>query len=236
MKDCEKKYEQLKQQFHCLFQAFDAEANHRFRVAFKKFRACIRLYNALQPKKQLMVPKGLKQFYDAVGEIRCLQLQQETVRNLCQTLPCRFPDQYHSFLQASEASARQRARAIAKNLSLKKMQNEMHRVRRQKDSPEGVGNFVALKKHAMLKILRAIYRSDEELHQLRKTLKDILYVWSTVAPTLKEMFPKGFLTKENCIYLTEKLGAYQDLCVTLEFFEQIDMAAIHSAGERSVLQ
>src|SRR5258708_6943651 len=47
---------------------------HEFRVAFKKYRAFVRLMHEPQPAKDISVPEKLKNFYHQAGALRDRQL------------------------------------------------------------------------------------------------------------------------------------------------------------------
>ena len=57
---------------------------------------------------------------------------------------------------------------------------------------------------------------ENDLHQLRKFLKDILYNWKFIKWVISPLLPFFIQKKQALIAFTVLLGDFQDLCVALE--------------------
>lgn len=219
-----------------MLHAFDAEAIHQFRVGIKKLRALFRLLNAGRKDKSFSIGKNLRSVYERSGIVRCLQLQQQTVVQLCRDLELQVPHAYLAALAVQESVARVKLKEQAKLVSFRTVLQKSRKQLEKKPDPATIENFVAVNKHALLKTLLASRRTDEDLHNLRKLLKDLIYVWPIISQAVNDVFPNGFITRENCLFLTERLGAFQDLCLLSLALEEAVHNPFRFQKERPVLK
>ena len=218
-----------------LLEDFAVEDIHRFRVEVKKMRALLRLLNGGQElTESLHIGKKVHRFYDAVGDLRSLQLQRQTVIDLSKKLTCKIPFGYLTYLQKKEAEAKVSIRSEARQFSFRRFRRRLVKAAREKWDPSVVEQFIAIKKHELLKLLAIDLYVDEQLHQLRKLLKDLLYIWPLIGPAIVQSFPKKGLTEKKCLALTETLGNFQDLCTALAYFSSAYESHV-SGEERAVL-
>jgi CHAD domain-containing protein len=226
----------LERHSESLLEEFDVEDIHQFRVEMKKLRALLRLLNAGgELAEPLRIGKKVHRFYDATGDLRSLQLQRKTVIDLAKKLTCKVPSNYLNHLQKKETETKASIRPEASHLSFRKLQNRMLKAAHEKFTSSVVERFIASKKYALLKLLAIAVYQDEQLHGLRKLLKDLLYVWPLIGPAIVQSFPKKGLTKKSCDALTEKLGLFQDLFVALTYFDTAYETNVPNE-ERAVLE
>lgn len=214
-----KRCRNLERHFQNLLEDFEVEAIHQFRVEIKKLRAMLRLINAgREASSTVHIGNKVHSIYAAVGELRALQIQKQTVLQCCKNLTCAVPESYLAQLCRQEAAVRQEVRVIALQLSLSTFRNHLMKAASKRLNHLTVENFIAIKKHAVLKLLTSGMYTDEQLHHLRKVLKDFLYLWPVIGQAVVASFPKKALTEQTCLVLAEKLGDFQDKCITLDFF------------------
>lgn len=238
--DIEKQVGQLchnmKQNYEDLLEDFSAEAIHDFRVEIKKLRAYLRLLNAGRTaEKKAKLPSELRSFYRLVGDLRSLQVQRDLMLRWCNDLHCIFPVRYVRLLHQKETELQAKARSMALELSMDNLHGHLLNVAGKPVDTAAVDNFVALKKHLLVKYLLMTSYRDEDLHSLRKELKDVLYVWPLVESAMEDAFPDNLMTRDNCVYLCEKLGEYQDLCTAQHLLDPSFTEAVNDKEEREVL-
>lgn len=170
--DIEDKLQSIWQLAEKVYLSYDMEDIHKLRVNFKKMRAIIRLLQGRHSKKE--IPAALKKLYRAAGTIRDLQLHHQQLANIYShktTLPIQYlqliqdeiKKQYHVYDKAYNQISFAR---ISKQLK-HSIPHHLHRKQYE---------------HRNKKLLRTIYAllyripTDEELHTIRKHLKDMIYI------------------------------------------------------------
>lgn len=222
--------------FRALKKSYDEEAIHDFRVEVKKLRALFRLRSSCPGAKELHLHPSVRKYSNALGEVRCFQLQQQAVLQFCQRRKQALPAQYLTLLQQLEVLAQWQATVVAKAVSIKQTKRRLKISGAVFCQQACVENFVARKKHELLKFLLLPIRADEDLHQLRKILKDLLYTWPLIKETVNDFFPDGVLTRECCDIFSEKLGEFQDLCTSLRCLQPAAISLSVNKDEAGVLQ
>lgn len=200
-----------------LFSTNDAEVIHRLRVGFKKLRALIRLAaSAHGADKKLLVPEGLKNIYHAAGEVRNLQLYRQVI------LPFfKDTDSYPTIItgEIDHASA-QLTRAI-KDFKFHKARREiLHRLP-SKLPGKVLDRFVEGKTNTINELLRKDM-PDEDMHSIRKALKDISYNLKALKADEEKYLP--IANRKSLLELTalmDTLNEYQDHVVHLSLLDSI---------------
>ena len=200
---------------------------HQFRVEIKKLRALLRLLNAgREDGRELHIGKRLHSFYAVVGNLRGLQLQGQTIHRLCKKLRCPVPAHYLAQLRQQEAGVKTTIRSEALSLPLSPVRKRLQKAAHEDLNDATAGNFTRIKKYELLHLLALPIHADEQLHQLRKLLKDLLYVWPLTGPAIADAFPGKILTAKKCLFLTDKLGDFQDVCIALGYFDPAYLSGI----------
>lgn len=202
-----------------LLGGFGAEANHAFRVEVKKLRAFLRLLRFSQPQAEnLHLPKSFHEFYQAVGTIRSIQIQKQWVETVCKELACSMPAGYTEVLNRKEKEAINSAGQKAKEIDVHEIRNQLIKAVQGTFHKKEAEAFVQKKREKLLTYLAAVTLTDENLHNVRKLLKDLLYVWPWIEEEMTEAFPSRYFTKETCLQLANRLGTFQDCCTVLALF------------------
>ena len=233
----EKRFKKLRKHYNDLLQDFEGEKIHSFRLEMKKLRAFIRLVNISLPgKKAMKINKKIKTFYNATGNIRNLQLHQQRINHICNGLLLEKPACYLQALHAEEMAQKEKARQLAKKISFndfkKKILDPIHNKLKAKPARA----FIIQKKLALFELLSLQYYQDEALHDMRKTLKDLLYDWRYIDSFTALLLPASFAKEKNLESITTKLGDYHDLCTALYFFSPLYTGQIATKPERENLQ
>jgi len=198
---------------------YDEDANHDFRVEYKRLRAFLRMLmlKAADPR-HLKVPASFKEMYHTAGLIRDRQLCIKRIK----------------------------ADRLAGGGDLHKI----HQLRKEIKDLSAKGVFLAKKdfddmEAGMIKHLPAVLPgtsgedfvgqklifingmidkkeyADKDLHDIRKGLKDIIYI-TAVYKAFKEETPAASLTEEdlkNAGTLAHELGLFNDAGIALSFLQ-----------------
>jgi len=184
----------------------DEETIHQLRVGFKKLRAFIRLAKlGATATKQLHIPFQLKKLYKQAGALRNLQVYYHRIGSFYKNAAI---DPAKILTQIEQAK-----------YPLFKTINHFHFHKTVK------GMEGALPKRLNSKILRKFIRnnskaidklwgtamSDDDLHSLRKHLKDITYNVQSFHSNIQKYLPiMGKTNKEELNKLMDILGEYHD--------------------------
>ena len=231
----DKRCRHLEQYKEKLQSGFDVEANHHFRVEIKKLRALLRLLHHTQVcAGELNLPKSFHQFYKAVGEVRSLQLQRKSVEALCKELDCSVPVGYMDVLVRNEKKARKQVSEKAKEVSVSRLHQQLVKAIGTTLHKKDTENFVQQKKSKLVEYLAVVSLTEEVLHDIRKLLKDLLYVWPLIEEVMAEAFPPLFFSKAVCLRLAERLGRYQDCCVAISLLGPAFITDLNTEDQQRV--
>ncbi|GAO44017.1 CHAD domain-containing protein [Flavihumibacter petaseus] len=199
----------------------DEETIHQFRVNIKKLHAFLRmLRDGSVNKPPLQLPKRLKKMYRQVGEIRDRQLCLKRLKMIF--LPS---DDVKDTISALEKKIRDLLKE--KSVWLHKqefiaLEQQLATILAESDvaSPETLPTpfalekdvYFRLKKRNIEEVLLAGNFKDDELHTIRKNLKDMLYLSKLYKDDLKTPVP-GEWSDDHVKFverLTDVLGAFND--------------------------
>jgi CHAD domain-containing protein len=200
----------IKKQFSKLQQAYDdmlidcpMAAIHRFRVSVKHIRAFTRMIKT-GSKKKFAIPGKLKKLYVQSGTVRNWQLFIQTFsRN-------RSLNRYA--VRRLDAATDNLRQLMTKNLVSKAGAKMLQQVPRHFEN-EGMRAFRHNKIKAIEQFAHQKKLADEELHAIRKSLKDLQYDKLLTGARAKKKYYKK---------LTEKIGSLQDCRIELQLLQEIN--------------
>jgi CHAD domain-containing protein len=231
-----KRCRNLHRHYQDLLEDFAVEAIHDFRLEVKKLRAFLRMLNACATSKgNLRITKELRAFYGAVGEVRCLQLQEELVNQFCKEAGYAAPVHYLSALLGMESEAKVKVREAAMLFQAEIYHRRLLKAAKGRKFTGVADSFAAEKTKELVGCLSAVSLQDEDLHGVRKILKDLLYVWYWIAPFLSGAMEGQVLTRQYFVTLTEKLGDFQDMCTALTLLAPAYCGPVTGLREKKVL-
>lgn len=213
----ESRFEKINESWDKTIKHFNMEDIHDFRVQIKKIRAFIRLASIRLPGPvELKLPYQLKSLYWYAGVIRNLQLQEQRIFEFIQEKEINQPHQYLKILLNHEDRSKQNIHDIYNHRALETEEEMIIRTLEIKLGKATMKKY-AQTKAGQLKTLMAFgEHSDEELHQIRKILKDVLYTLSYTGDDFFSFFNGGLQTQEEIESLTDLLGEFQDACMCLQ--------------------
>ena len=197
---------------------FYVEGIHDLRVEYKKLRAFIRLLQQDDERGvKLQVPLKLTEIYRSAAAIRDLQL---FIPHLQETLQDKKMQGavYITFLQRNLFNAKENFVQVATHDSFRQMRASIIACLPAELSNHIIEKFLQLKVSAINLILLAIKNDDDDLHTIRKHLKDIVYNIKIFTTEWGIPFPVvAWKNEKRLLEIADALGNYNDLCIALSF-------------------
>ncbi len=185
---------------------FKEEDIHKFRVQLKSLRAFIRLLKIISGQKGLKISRHVKRLYKILGKMRDSHLQLATLTKQQLALP--------AYLEILNKNIKKQKKKWCENYSPKKLERFKTRydgIVQDDFSVAILASYLVSKIQAIRKICRDVMLTDARIHELRKQLKDMLYVMDIA----KEEWPEGKqLVKQwpvkQIAQLATDIGKYND--------------------------
>lgn len=202
---------------------FEKDAVHELRVELKKLNAFLSLLRAEGGNKDaLKFKKRLKALYGYVGIIRNIQLQQHYINSL---LPVHVPagiTDYLNILHADlERWKKEMVKLMSEHTGLEDEKEIILKALPDKLSQHTLRKYVNLKADEIRTSLILKTAEEQNLHALRKLLKEAQYNWEYIKSEAERILPKGLNTYNNIHAVTNLLGLYGEQCMSLDFLQPI---------------
>lgn len=186
---------------------FDAETIHKFRVETKRLRALLRLASTEDESLQVRLGKRFKEMYAALGELR--DAQMHLVRVVKEPEPP-LPD-YALWLAARVGEGQRRWVAAYGEKVIPKLEARMAAVAWPELRPQTLRRFVTEHIACIQETLLNTDLDDEDLHDIRKRIKDLQHILKWV----EKAWPEGMAALEGIPLgavesLAERAGEYND--------------------------
>jgi len=234
---------------HCYFErlikyaeqmkkGFQEEAIHLFRVEVKKLRAFMRMMRpAAEVQDQLKFPRKFKKMYSLTGNIRDRQLCLKRIKEHNKAKDSRFENKVHTLEKEIKELAEKRDYFLTKKEFEEIEENIIKQVPVVSEDAL-IKKFFEQKLNVINKVISKGDYKDKELHSIRKSVKDIIYIMRIFRDDLKGPLPFPFWNEaelKKAENLSHTLGLFNDACIALSFLEpaQIKKAG---TGEKEHLQ
>lgn len=226
-------YKKLHQHINKIAVHFDTEDIHQFRITYKKLRAFFRMLSLQNNIEKAITPsKKLKKVYTLLGTIRDLQLQQQRTiasnKNLKKIAP------YINLLQQQIDKLKPELLNLVKEKPVAKSKNKIAAKLPEKISPEGFKKFAQQKWQAIHHILATGNFSDENIHTIRKLLKDLLYNLKADEAFDKQLSAMHIWKGKDAAYfadLLDELGIFQDKCTAVTLLKTGWLNQLNKPGQ-----
>jgi CHAD domain-containing protein len=222
-------------QYGDLFDKFSVEDNHNFRVEIKKLRAFLRLVTLASPEQPQKIPKSLKKFYNLVGDIRNLQLQDQRIDGLCEILLIRKPDVYLKCIHDEEDSKKKKAQKLKEDISLDDFEKKLADDVPEKLTVENKNALIENYRSRLTQLLALPCYFDETFHDIRKLLKDLMYNHGFLERAISTLMPPMLHDLATIEMLTSVLGDFHDLCMAFFFLSPSHLFELRNDNEKAVL-
>lgn len=210
-------YRELKKHDKHIIRGFDPEAIHRFRVGYKKLRAFLKLLSMQKGVAgKIKIFKNLKRGYRLSGRIRDLQLQYQRITETAER-ENKIPEAYINFLQKETGKLKKQCRDVFIKNPVAKCKKRTDASVPDEFKKNGFRDFVRQNWEAVRVIASSRHLSDDDIHAIRKSLKDILYNLEIYEGDEQDRSPgiwKGG-DREYLNKLTDELGRFHDRCISI---------------------
>ena len=210
---------------------FDQDTIHKFRVNVKTLRSFLRLLKLHAPQPRLKLTRKFKRLYHITGAIRDTQLEYEKIRNSSVVLPD-YVNKLHHILktQKKEWNKHYNKKVV------RKLEERLLSLKYEKLHPAVLENFFNHKMAAIEAISKSASPTDDQVHRMRKEVKDIIYTsklakknWKGAHAALKVLPVKQL---DN---FADKVGNYNDHRMTLEHIRSFT-APVTDAAEADIIK
>lgn len=214
------RFRNLVKYYAAMKQTTGMEDIHHFRVEIKKLRAFLRLAGAIYDKK-MTIPPSLKKLFRSAGRLRDLQRHSQTLKHSQEQH--NHPVPYLKHINGKIARAKKNLARQMRNRVLDRSQVNIKKEIKNRVSSKSVRKFY-YKKLAQIRIAGSFPSiTDEDLHTIRKNVKDILYTAKSFEIDLGRNFPLPGWNKKIELYYTklaDELGRFQDCRTDISHFQR----------------
>lgn len=220
-----RQYDKCRQTGKTLAKNFEMESIHIFRVQTKRLRALLRLaaacgHSSVKPK----LPGDLKIYYAMTGVIRNLQLQKKALDEAAIRLHQGPPAKCLAVLDDRiSVAGNMIKRYLDTSRPLSKAKAQWHHPITSRAAGAAKEAFIAAKTRAFTLPGNASLPDDEQLHTIRKAIKDVLYGWPHFSKKdLERAIPNGLPARKHLEACTRLLGDLHDITVQLSLLRDKD--------------
>lgn len=197
--------------------SFTIEDIHDLRVDYKRLRAFVRLCSEEAHTSHLQLPDTLRDVYQAAGAVRDHQLFLAKITLIAKVeyaLPAFTKCLQQQLFKAKEQLVKKIEKVDFDKLR-KSLKDELPPVLHD----SAIRQFVN-RKVASIHILFLAAEREEDLHEVRKNLKDLLHVNKVFENDWGIAFPFPAWKNEKPVNeMAGKLGDFNDECLTLAFLD-----------------
>ncbi|MEJ7739884.1 MAG: CHAD domain-containing protein [Chitinophagaceae bacterium] len=202
--------------------SFGDEDIHKFRVEVKKLRAFLRLIGlGLKNPGNLKLPKKLKDINAAAGVIRDIHLHLQRMEAAVPENADK-PDSYLNLLKEKVAKTQKKLGKLLSKDPMPSMEKEILKALPAHLPVETINKFVKQKMTAIALLILGRHEEDEDIHTVRKHLKDLMYDVRIFQEDEKNALLKPLLAAEKINQidqLAQRLGEFNDICFAILFLE-----------------
>lgn len=211
--------------------SFDQEDIHDLRVDYKKIRAFIRLLQLEKDTGELHIPHKLRAVYQTGGKVRDLQLFLLELNTL--PVVTAIPNSIVRWHKQLFAYKEQLVSAIEK-VSFKKLRAGITGELPHELHGDTVKKFLHYKVAAIHIILLAA-SDEQDLHGIRKELKDVIYNMRIFENDWDIPFPVSGWDENMLNEMASQLGDFNDRCLAISLLQSGYSEDIHE-NEKEILQ
>ncbi len=232
-------YLNLKKHFKKVKKRFDDEAIHQLRVEYKKLRAFLRLISGVNGRKETAKISGkLKQCYAVAGSIRDLQLQQQRILDISKQEP-KKPWGYIDLLQQHINRLKPDLEKLLVKKVIEKKKKKIDTIIPPALQLSDFKNYTEKIRASIFHIVEQENINDEDIHKVRKLLKDLFYNLKELARIEEGVIALNGIAGKNEMYfdqLLEEIGNYQDTFNAIELLKPKWIYKLNTQNQESLLR
>jgi CHAD domain-containing protein len=209
-------YRNLKKWCKKIQEDFEVEAIHEFRVEYKKLRAFLRMLS-MQPGIAIKISKKLEKAYHIAGSIRDLQLQQQRIIETTLGEP-KKPLAYLSILEMETSKLKPELSELFLGDTFSESRKKTDLSVLDQVPVNSFRQFAKQKWEAVYAIVSSGDFCDDNIHAIRKHLKDLLYNSKKYTELEQDGVPVNIWKGRDETYfnkLIDDLGIFQDKCTAI---------------------
>jgi CHAD domain-containing protein len=196
--------------------SFTAEDIHELRVEYKKSRAFLRLLQHEPDAGKLQMPDAIKAVYKTAGEVRDIQLFLLLINGLpvAGALPVFISGWQKQLFSCKEALVK-----AIEEAKFKKITASIKKELPDQLQDDTIQQFMH-EKIAAIRIILLAAEEENDLHDIRKNLKDIIYNIRLFENDLQIPFPiQTFASEKELSDMASRLGDFNDRCIALDMLQ-----------------
>ncbi len=209
---------------------FDKEPIHKFRVAVKSLRSFLRLLRTQPNTPSLKMPKSFKRLYQIAGAIRDAQLEMEQLAGKQPELP-HYMDKLHKMIERQKSEW---GKCYSKKV-LNKLEDRLIAYKYTEIDDNVLTAFFNLKMTSVDELNKTGAPTDNQVHQARKEVKDILYVSKLTKKKWKTVYKQQpCISVKNLKQFADVLGDYNDKRINLEHLSSFSSRTMESEEKDTI--
>ena len=235
----EKRFEKLNAAFDNARLQLNEENIRVFRVKVKKLMACLNLIEVttdhLHPVKD---SQKMMRIYQLSGAVRTLQMQEILVLKTLNENQISPPDVYLKLVTEHILQSIASFNAQIKGpMPFKKQQIKLLELLPENVSQKKIQHFIRSEGERLTNLFGLVFPADKSFHELRKLLKNLLYISPYLDMEINELTSYKLLNNyDNLDSFTNLLGIFQDLKGAINCLHAICRKIEIDEDERAVLR
>jgi len=217
-----RRYKKLQEQCKKVVKHCTIENIHQFRVEYKKMRSFLRMISHNKKAgKEIKIPEKIKKAYRVSGAIRDLQLQRGRITNAVKGVHEK-PRAYLTLLQKKINDLKPALCEILLTKSITENRKKTDAADLRKLSLTDFKLFAQKKWEIIYSIIATGHFIDDNLHSIRKHLKDLFYNLKLYKGIEYEKLLSSAVRGKDEPYfhqLISELGNFQDNCTALTLLQ-----------------
>jgi CHAD domain-containing protein len=218
-----KLHSNLLKQTKAIITDIDEEAIHKLRVSYKKLRAFLRMLSLQKGSAaSIKISSKLKAIFTLAGSIRDIQLQQKRILQAAKNKEIKKPTMYLSLLQKESDQLKEELLKIAATKTVLKNCKKTTALLPDKFSIKRFRIFLQQQWDIIDTIILSGNLSDENIHTIRKCIKDIFFNLKIYEKTKHGMLTYSIWRGNDEAYFTAlliDLGNFQDKFTGISFLK-----------------
>jgi CHAD domain-containing protein len=230
-------YKKLKKHIKQVTKDFDIEAIHQLRVQYKKLRALLRMLPQQKGSALgIKITKKLKTGYNISGAIRDLQLQQQRILEVTKD-DLKKPCAYITLIQKETDKLKKELSEIFLEKPVNECKKKTDVFVPEKFPLNSFRNFILQKWAAIYEIIISGNFNDDNIHTIRKNLKDLFYNLKIYEGIEHDIILLSIWKGKDENYINElldELGKFQDKCVSIALLKSSWINSLNTSNREQL--
>jgi CHAD domain-containing protein len=231
-------YRKLKKYSKKIAEDPDVEEIREFRTEYKKLRAFFRMLSQRnEAGEEIKIAKELKSLNHTIGSIRDLQLELQQIKEATKQEP-KKPSAYLALLRKEIKKLKPELTELFEKKPVSESKKKTDKAMPDKFLLRNYKDFMRQKRDAADTIIKRGYFSDDNIHSIRKILKDLFYSLKAYRKTDHDLPSSGIWKGKDEQYvhtLLDELGNFQNRSTAIALLKSYWIKSLNS-HEQALLQ